>query len=132
MDEVPVQFFQSIISIELAVTGALLWNVRYFDRRDTQEQRGRPRSAWVLVFMSLVLAATVFGSLYAIRHRGQSAAAIAVTVGVAISVIPILLKVLPPLRRSADDGRPPERSVTIVGLVLYFVSVASIVVALSD
>jgi hypothetical protein len=40
--DVPVQFFQSTIAIELAVAGALLWEIRYFDRegaagRDRQE-----------------------------------------------------------------------------------------------
>jgi hypothetical protein len=29
--EVPVQFFQSVIAIELAVAGALLWQIRYFE-----------------------------------------------------------------------------------------------------
>jgi hypothetical protein len=28
--DVPVQYFQSVIAIELAVTGALLWQIRFF------------------------------------------------------------------------------------------------------
>jgi len=31
---VPVQYFQSVIALELAVTGALLWQMRYFEARD--------------------------------------------------------------------------------------------------
>jgi hypothetical protein len=31
--DVPVQYFQSVITIELAVAGALLWQMRYFEPR---------------------------------------------------------------------------------------------------
>ena len=34
VDEVPIQFFQSVVAIELAVTGALLFQVRYFSPRE--------------------------------------------------------------------------------------------------
>ena len=29
--DVPVQYFQSVIAIELAVAGALLWQMRFFE-----------------------------------------------------------------------------------------------------
>ena len=29
--DVPVQYFQSVIAIELAVSGALLWQMRFFE-----------------------------------------------------------------------------------------------------
>ena len=39
--DVPVQFFQSTIAIELAVAGALLWEIRYFDREGAAGATGR-------------------------------------------------------------------------------------------
>jgi len=33
--DVPVQYFQSVIGIELAVTGALLWQIRFFESRQS-------------------------------------------------------------------------------------------------
>jgi quinol-cytochrome oxidoreductase complex cytochrome b subunit len=96
--EVPVQYFQSVIAIELAVTGALLFEVDFFDRskRRAGEYRTHPR---ILILFAVVLAATMFGSLAATLHGGQTAAASAVTVGLAVSVLPIMLRVLPPLSR---------------------------------
>jgi hypothetical protein len=41
--------------------------------------------------LALVLGATLFGSLWAIADEGPKSAALAVTVGLAISLIPILL-----------------------------------------
>jgi hypothetical protein len=38
---VPVQFFQSVIAIELAIVGTLLWQIRFFDREDTQAETSR-------------------------------------------------------------------------------------------
>src|SRR5262249_47342348 len=40
--DVPVQFFQSVIAIELAVTGALLWQIRYFESKDAQRRDADP------------------------------------------------------------------------------------------
>ena len=63
-----VQYFQSVIAIELAVAGALLWQIRYYfdsgdkDRRDG-EQLPDPR---LRLGLAVVLAATMFGSLWAI------------------------------------------------------------------
>ena len=36
---VPVQYYQSIIAIQLAVTGALLFQVRFFDTSNTKTGR---------------------------------------------------------------------------------------------
>jgi hypothetical protein len=56
-----------------------------------------------------------------------------VTVGLAVSVLPILVRVLPPLVREAHADQPRQySSVTIAGLVLYVVGVATIVALLSN
>ena len=61
--EIPIQFFQSIIAIELAVSGALLWQMRFFEsvRRPGESLP----DARLRLGLALVLAATVFGSLWA-------------------------------------------------------------------
>jgi hypothetical protein len=87
--DVPVQFFQSTIAIELAVAGALLWQIRYFDRggaagRDMQELP----DARLQFFFALVLGATLFRSLWAIADEGKALAASLVTTGVAVSLLP--------------------------------------------
>jgi hypothetical protein len=80
------------------------------------------------VLLLLVLTATVFGSLEAIReHRGRWSAVL-VTVGLAVSVLPILLRVLPPLHRDArTQQRDPHYWVTVLGLLLYAVIVLLVV-----
>jgi hypothetical protein len=80
------------------------------------------------VLLLLVLTATVFGSLEAIReHRGRWSAVL-VTVGLAVSVLPILLRVLPPLHRDArTQQRHPHYWVTVLGLLLYAVIVLLVV-----
>jgi hypothetical protein len=78
--DVPVQFFQSVIAIELAVTGALLWQIR---------------------------------------------------LGLAVSLIPIQLRVLPPLAKdAATNERDPDYAVTVLGLVVYTAVVAGFLVLL--
>ena len=120
----PVQFFQSTIAIELAVAGALLWEIRYFERDRSAGRDGRdiahPR---LQVLFVLVLGATLFGSLWAIADEGKALAATLVTTGVAISVVPILLRVLPPLARDARTSeRGREYAVTVLGLLVYSVA----------
>ena len=89
--DVPVQFFQSIIAIEVAIAGALLFQVRYFElRRADVVDDYLPDPRWRLV-IAVVLAATVFGALDGIANGGGQQMAIFVTVGVAISAIPILM-----------------------------------------
>src|SRR6476620_97731 len=134
MEEVPVQFYQSVIAIEVAVTGALLFQVRYFappaDAATEASDLPDPR---LRLFMAVVIAATVFGSLDAIWHREGTVAATAVAVGLAVSVLPILVRILPPLVREARADQPRQYSrVTIAGLALYVVGVATIVALLTN
>ena len=128
--DVPVQFFQSVIAIELAVTGALLWQMRFFDSKERLENEHLPDSR-LRLGVALVLGATVFGSLWAIADEGPKWAALAVTVGLAVSLIPIFLRVLPPLAKdAATNERDPDYAVTILGLVLYVAVVAGFLVLL--
>jgi len=130
--EVPVQFFQSTIAIELAVTGALLFQIRYFEPRKADTEKRELPDARLRLLVAVILGATVFGSLDAIMHRGGREVAIAVTVGVALSVLPILTRVLPPLVGVAHpDGRRSISAVTAIGLLLYVVAVAGLVVVLN-
>jgi hypothetical protein len=130
--EVPVQYFQSIIAIEVAVTGALLFQIRYFDRTAASDRSAHLPHPWLLVSLAIVIAATVFGSLWALLHGGATTAASAVTVGLAISILPILLRVLPPVARDAHSGaRDPGFVSTIVGLLAYVVVVAGAIVLLN-
>ncbi len=131
---VPVQYFQSVIAIELAVTGALLWQIRYFEHRGPVREDGERHlpDARLRLGIAVILAATMFGSLWAILHEAGTGAAIAVTVGLSISLLPILLRVLPPLARASETGRrDPRYAVTILGLLLYVVVVAVFVFLLT-
>jgi hypothetical protein len=130
--DVPVQFFQSVIAIELAVTGALLWQIRFFESTDAKrrENEHRPDSR-LRLGLALVLGATMFGSLWAIADEGPKWAALAVTIGLAVSIFPILLRVLPPLAKDAvTNERDPDYAVTVLGLVLYVAVVAGFLVLL--
>ena len=130
--EVPVQYFQSVIAIELAVAGALLWQMRFFESRESPRrgQEHLPDSRLRLV-LAFVLGATTFGSLWAMADEGPKWAALAVTIGLAVSLIPILLRVLPPLARDvATNERDADYAVTVVGLVLYVAVVAGFLVLL--
>jgi hypothetical protein len=130
--DVPVQFFQSVIAIELAVTGALLWQMRFFESRSSARRDGeRLPDSRLRLGLALVLGATLFGSLWAIADEGPRWAALAVTVGLAVSLIPIFLRVLPPLAKDASTNqRDPDYAVTILGLVLYVAVVAGFLVLL--
>jgi hypothetical protein len=56
---------------------------------------------------------------------------LAVTVGLAVSLIPILLRVLPPLAKdAATNERDPDHTLTVLGLVLYVAVVAGFLVLL--
>jgi hypothetical protein len=56
-----------------------------------------------------------------------------VTVGLAISLLPVLLRVLPPLaRQGATNERDPNYGVTIVGLAQCVLVVVGVVAMLSD
>ena len=114
---VPVQFFQSVIAIQLAVVGALLWQMRFFDKDAETTSRTDPR---VRLLLLVVLTATVFGSLEALREGGGHLAAVLLTVGIAVSLLPILLRVLRPVRHEArSQQRDPQLWVTVLGLILF-------------
>jgi heme/copper-type cytochrome/quinol oxidase subunit 4 len=119
--EVPVQYFQSVIAIELAVSGALLWQIRYFESGDRKPRdQGRAPDPRLQLGLALVMGATIFGSLWAMADEGPKWAALVVTVGLAISIIPILLRLFPPLARDANTSeRDPDFGVTVIGLLLY-------------
>jgi len=128
MDEIPVQYYQTVVAIQLAVTGALLFQIRFFDSAHTITGR----HAWRRLAVAVVLGSTLFGCLYSIRHGGGPGAAAAVTTGLALSIVPILLRVLPPLASGArGGGHEGPREVTIVALALYAVATAAIVVTLN-
>ena len=131
-DQIPVQFFQSVIAVELGVTGALLFQIRFFEPRGKSDDEllDKLPDARIRLLLALVLGATIFGSLEAIRHNGGEIAASAVTFGVAISLVPILLRSLPPLKRDASTT-DRQAGVTIVGLLLYAVVVAVFIAMLN-
>jgi hypothetical protein len=129
--DVPVQYFQSVIAIELAVSGALLWQMHYFDSDAARQDRDHLPDARLRVGLALVLGATVFGSLWAMADEGPKWAAVAVTIGLAVPLLPILLRVLPPLTKdAATNERDPDSAVTILGLILYVAVVAGVLVLL--
>ena len=109
---VPVQFFQSVIAVELAIVGALLWQIRFFDKEDTQAEPSRTDPRLQLLLL-VVLTAILFGSLEALREGRGQLAAVLLTVGLAVSLLPILLRVLRPVRRDATpQPRDPQLWVT--------------------
>jgi hypothetical protein len=130
--DVPVQYFQSVIAIELAVAGALLWQMRFFESGDaTRRDSERLPDSRLRLGLAPVLGATIFGSLWAMADEGPKWAAVGVTIGLAVSLIPILLHVLPPLARdAATNERDPDYAVTVLGLVLYVAVVAGVLVLL--
>ena len=131
-EPVPVQFFQSVIAIELAITGALLFQIRYFQPRRAlkdDEQLPDPR---IRMLLALVLLATALGSLAAIADKGGEVAASAVTVGLAISLVPILLRALPPVPKDRHSGaRDPDSVVTLIALALYALMVGLFLIGLN-
>jgi glucose-6-phosphate-specific signal transduction histidine kinase len=130
--DVPVQYFQSVIAIELAVAGALLWQIRFFESgEESRRARERLPDSRLRLSLALVLGATLFGSLWAMIDERPKWAALAVTIGLAISITPILLRVLPPLAKDAKTHeRDPGYAVTVLGLVLYVAVVAGFLVLL--
>jgi hypothetical protein len=123
---VPVQYFQAIIAIQVAVAGALLFQVRFFDNSNIKGgPRVDPRLRLVVI---VVIAVTLFASLEAMRQGWGSPAAALVTAGLALSVLPILLRVLPPLTRDIEtQRRDPHLWVTVLALLLYSAAVTIVV-----
>jgi hypothetical protein len=71
------------------------------------------------LLLLVVLTAILFGSLEALREGGGQLAAVLLTVGLAVSLLPILLRVLRPVRRDATmQPRDPQLWVTLLGLIL--------------
>ena len=58
---VPVQYFQSVIAMELAVAGALLWQMRFFEANTARRESDHLPDARLRVGLALVLGATLFG-----------------------------------------------------------------------
>lgn len=112
--------------MQLAIAGALLWQVRYFDRDKAHE--GPVPDPRLRLLLALVLTGTLFGSLEAMREGGGRLTAVLVTVGVAVSLLPILLRILPPLGRDAETTeRDPHLWATVFGLILFGTVVAILV-----
>jgi hypothetical protein len=130
MDEVPVQYFQTVTAIELAVAGGLLFQISFFRPRAATDPDALP-NPWLRLVIAIVIGATLFGSLHAIRTGGSTGAAVAVTTGLAISLVPILLRSLPPLVTS-DDPATSRHASTTVGLGLYVVAVIAVIVTIVD
>src|SRR5262245_45658234 len=117
---VPVQYYQSVIAIELAVAGALLFQMRFFVPRGEAERKGEhipyPRHRLLL---AVIIGTTLFGALVSMFHSPDKPDAIAVTVGLALSLFPILLRVLPTLKRPDDPNQPGDRAIAVMGVVAY-------------
>jgi nitrogen fixation/metabolism regulation signal transduction histidine kinase len=63
--------------------------------------------------------------------EGPKWAALVVTIGLAVSLVPILLRVLPPLAKdAATNERDPDIAVTVVGLFFYVAVVSGVLVLL--
>ena len=128
--DVPVQYFQSIITVLLAIAGALLFQVRFFEL--THSERTTEVAPFLRLVMMAGITATLFTSLEAMREGWGRLAAALVTTGLALSLLPILLRVLPPLTRDLTrdlktQQRDPHLWVTVLGLILYCVIVTTIV-----
>jgi hypothetical protein len=124
--DVPIQYFQSIIAVQVAVAGALLFQVRFFDTRNTD--RASQVDPRLRLLMVVVITTTLFASLEAMREGWGYLAAALVTTGLAVSLLPILLRVLPPLTRDAETRkRDPHFWVTVLGLILCCAIVTIIV-----
>jgi hypothetical protein len=106
--------------------------IRFFESKRTARPEGEPLpDSRLRLGLALVLGATVFGSLWAMADEGPRWAALAVTVGLAVSLVPILLRVLPPLAKdAATSERDPSYWVTVVGLLFYAGVVAGLLVLL--
>jgi hypothetical protein len=118
--DVPVEFFESVIGTEVAIAGALLFQVRFFEQaRASELAAAKIPGPWSRLAMAIVIGVTLFGSLSAIATDGPRIAAISVTVGLAVSALPILYRVVPPITASRSDA-----AATTVGLLLYAGAVA--------
>jgi hypothetical protein len=128
--DVPVQYFQSIITIELAVTGALLWQMRFFES-STARREGKPLPDAAPGCPGSCLGGDSVRVVVGDGRQGPKWAALVVTIGLAVSLVPIVLRVLPPLAKDATTNkRDPDYAVTVVGLFFDVVVVAGVLVLL--
>jgi hypothetical protein len=131
VEEVPIQYFQSVIAIELGVAGALLFQIRFFAPRGEEDER--LPDARLRLALAVVLGATIFGSLGAMLHGGDKTAAAALLIGLAVSLLPILLRALPRLGRDPQTNRRDrEIAVTIAGVVLYILLVTGALILIES
>jgi hypothetical protein len=131
VEEVPIQYFQSVVAIELGVAGALLFQIRFFRPRG-EEAEPLP-DARLRLALAVVLGATLFGSLGAMLHGGDKTAAAALLIGLAVSLVPILLRALPPLGRDPrTNRREPGIAVTIAGVGLYVLLVTGALIVVES
>ena len=61
VENVPVQYYQSVLAMETAVTGVLLFQIRFFES-DADVPGKSANDPRVRVLMLIVLTATLFGS----------------------------------------------------------------------
>ena len=91
-----------------------MFQIRFFESaRAAEGDRVKVPAPWVRLAMAIVIGATLFGSLYAIATHSERIAAVTVNVGLALSVLPILYRVVPPLTSSRSDA-----AVTTVGVAI--------------
>lgn len=105
--------------------------MRFFESSTARGDGAPLPDARLRVALALVLGATVFSSLWAMADEGPKWAALLVTIGLAVSIVPILLRVLPPLAKDATTSeRDPQYGVTVVGLFFYVVVVGGVLLLL--
>ena len=111
---IPPQYFQSIIALELAVTGALLWQIHYFDREPEAEVRGRALPHPIVRgAVALVLLGTILGSLLGIVYGDRWIAIL-----VAIATIALKGSIIPRMLQKALRDAQIKREVgPIIGIV---------------
>ena len=127
---IPPQYFQSIIALELAVTGALLWQIHYFDREPEAEVRGRALPhPLVRGVVALVGFGTILGSLLGIVY-GDRWIAILVGAGFMVSLLPMILRVLPAFGPVEQTREHRTNVMTVVGLLVSVLIAAAFVIAL--
>jgi hypothetical protein len=103
--------------------------MRYFEPLDRRRGSGHLPDARLRLGLALVLGRTIFGSQWAMADEEPKWAAIVVTVGLAISVVPILVRGLPPLTRDAQTNeRDPDYWTTVAALAGYVTIVALVLV----
>jgi hypothetical protein len=77
-----------VIAIQLAVIGALLFQIRYFSAGErTRVADERLPGATLRVAVAVLLGGTLFGSLLAMLHGGDRTAAAGLLIGLAVPIV---------------------------------------------